>query len=231
MLLFEVLLLSALAASSSAHFSPVDPKIEPQIRPDCFLDWPQTTFSDGIKLPISHGGYHCYLGKYPNPVEWLSWKDLWNTNREQVLSSNGGDTYIQHYVEEAILQTAAESDVDPRLVLVGVMQETKGKAGGKCQQRARCGIIRGGQGFDAKRPEESILEMLREGVGGVSHRAGLAQRLKSEDSPYSAMWRFHQDHDPAEGLVGEKRYMSEIANRLLGWDGRGRGFKDCGQQE
>lgn len=220
---FELLLLSALAASSTAHSSPVP---IPQFQSTHKFDWAQVSFSDGRKLPILHNGYQCYLSKYPDRHEWLSWSRLWDINREQVLSSNGGDTYIQHYIEEGILRAADKSDVDARLVLAILMQETKGGLSGECKAKAKCGLLLWEQSFDKERPRDSILEMLLDGLEGSSGRPGLATRLKSEDSPYAAVWRYYED---VELLISETQYANDLANRLIGWSGRGKGFEGCGQ--
>lgn len=65
------------------------------------------------------------IPQYPSEDCWLPFPRLWSINSDIILSSNGGDTYIQHYVHEAILQVAAESDVDARLILALVMQEVR----------------------------------------------------------------------------------------------------------
>jgi hypothetical protein len=218
----EILLLSALAISSTASSSPV-PAPQGPVQYSNFLDWPQSPFSSYRELPVSHNGYQCYINNHPDSHEWLSWNHLWDINREQVLSSNGGDTYIQHYVKESILEVAEESNVDARLILAVVMQESKGKA--KCKGKARCGMTRSEQRFDERRPRESVLRMLRNGVEGQS---GLAETLKRSGLVYAAMWRYHEQAGFDESMQNEARYMSDVANRLLGWNGRGKGFKECG---
>lgn len=57
-----------------------------------------------------------------------------------------------------------------------------------------------GSAFDGARPQASILQMIRDGVEG-------------------------DDLDRA--LDGDERYLSDVANRLLGWCGRGEGFGVC----
>lgn len=229
---FEILFLSALAAGCTAHFSPAHhqqarSQIRSQIQSSNLLDWPQASLPDGNNVPISYNGYQCYGSKYPASHEWLSWDQLWDVNREQVLSSNGGDTYIQHYIGEGILQVSSETDVDARLILAIVMQDTEGKANSRCKEGPRCGILPGVQQFDEKRPEESILTMLREGVEGRPDTVGLAKRLKSGMPPYTAIWQHHEENDLTASRENGQQYANDVANRLVGWNGLGKGFKVC----
>ena len=58
-----------------------------------------------------------------SPQTWISFARLWHINGPTVSSRNGGDTYITHYIREAVVQVADESTVDARLVLALMMQE------------------------------------------------------------------------------------------------------------
>jgi len=58
----------------------------------------------------------------------------------------------------------------------------------------------GGSSFDPEHPHASVIRMIREGVEGD----GLEQALD-----------------------GDGKYLNDVANRLLGWDGRGSGHQLC----
>lgn len=73
-----------------------------------------------------HSSYQCFGGDSTISVSasnWLCFDDLWRINEATILSVNGGDTYIKHYVKEAIQLVADDSTVDSRLILALMMQE------------------------------------------------------------------------------------------------------------
>ncbi|KAK5700869.1 hypothetical protein LTR97_005386 [Elasticomyces elasticus] len=155
--------------------------------------------------------YLCFDGTdaTADAAQWLPFNQLWSLNEPTILSKNGGDTYITHYIREAIEQVSCDREVDASLVLAIVMQESSGRASMPCKPQAsggksRCGIMQsvGGSSFDAERPRASISRMIREGVEGDG---------------------FHQTRE------GDARYLTDLANRLLGWTGTSRADASCGQ--
>lgn len=89
------------------------------------LKWHHAKNNEGRKSP-SGDGYQCFHGdisKYPTKDEWLSFDALWDMNKDTILSSNNGNVDIQHYIRDATLQVAEESNVNPRLILSVIMQE------------------------------------------------------------------------------------------------------------
>ena len=90
------------------------------------LQWFQNNLEAGQNTPT--GNYQCFHGdvrRYPKIDDWLNFDALWDINQPQILSSNGGDTYIEHYIKEAVLQVAGESQVNARLILAAIMQEVR----------------------------------------------------------------------------------------------------------
>lgn len=190
--------------------------------------------------------YRCYAGdlqNYPSPAEWLSWDMLWDLNREQILSSNRGDTYLQHYVQESILQVARDADVDPRFILAVVMQESKGFADTECVGTTpRCGIMHAPKGsrFDQSDARFSVERMIRDGVQGTAKRGpGLADLLKGRprlanvpSGNWYALARAYNSGAVGKYLDvvsrGQPGYVNDIANRLQGWNGLWTGHKTCG---
>lgn len=101
------------------------------------------------------------------------------------------------------------------------------------------------QSFDPSDPQNSILQMIREGVQGTSSGGptgqggpGYAQYLEGlswvEDAwpgnPYAAARAYNSGNVGSnldEVVYGVPSYASDIANRLLGWDGKGEGFETC----
>jgi hypothetical protein len=57
------------------------------------------------------------------PIDWLSYDELWRINRPAIISGNGGNTYIEFYIKDAIEKVSKESTVDARLLLLIMMQE------------------------------------------------------------------------------------------------------------
>ncbi|KAK5136230.1 hypothetical protein LTR08_003837 [Meristemomyces frigidus] len=121
---------------------------------------------DGFEQDLT-SNYQCFHDPDVDlsPQTWLSFANMWRINEPTILSKNGGDTYIKHYIHEAVAYVADESAVDARLILALMMQE-----------------------------------MTRDGI-----------ERNDKDLP----------------LDGDEGYLSDVANRLLGWDGRGAGFAQC----
>lgn len=248
MLPVELLLLSTLATTSalgSAQHT-FDSERNPRVLPI-----PETA-----QLALTKDGqdtklrtYRCFGGhlkNYPSSDAWLSWDALWDLNREQILSSNGGNAYLQHYIMQAIVQVAEENNIDPRLLLVLIMQESNGNAAAPCQgSMPRCGIMHAPKGshFDDSKPKESILDMIREGVEGSLRRGpGYADFFAGKPrlanvpvgSPYAAARAYKSgavDANLDRVTWGQSSYVdgyvNDIANRLTGWNGQKKAFKKC----
>lgn len=161
------------------------------------------------KPQASSDSYQCFqsdLSQAVSPRPWLAFEPLWHINEQIILSKNGGNTYIEHYIKDAILQVSEESNIDARLLLAIMMQESNGKAGMQCKSHStgenRCGLMQipDGRTFDETDAKASILEMMRESINGD-----------------------HLDR----ALDSDYRYISDVTNRLLGWNGRGEGYRAC----
>ena len=110
---FELLLLSTLVASSIAL--PTTPSRRQDQHALTHTSRPVTS------------DYQCFDGTAStnsiSASNWLSFDQLWHINEPTILSNNGGDTYIEHYIREAILQVSREDDIDARLIVAVMMQE------------------------------------------------------------------------------------------------------------
>ncbi|KAK0941892.1 hypothetical protein LTR48_003713 [Friedmanniomyces endolithicus] len=219
MAVFGILLLSALAVCSGAL--PTSGPLPNYRGAVGHWDVHRPAGEEGLARPsVAHNrgsstiSYQCFDGaRNGDPstatARWLPFDQLWALNEPTILSKNGGDTYITHFIREAIERVSCDDEIDPALVLAIVMQESSGRASVPCKAQAhgglsRCGLMRAthGSSFDANHPRASITRMIREGVEGD----GLDQALD-----------------------GDARYLTDVANRLRGWTGRGRGYSVCTQ--
>lgn len=128
---FELLLLSALVATSAA-LPTATPMLSYRGLTTGFKTKPSQSNKQGqhalaTNLQDSSSSYQCFDGTDTDlsPNTWLPFDDLWRINEPTVLSKNGGDTYIRHYIKEALHQVSSESDVDARLLLTLMMQEVR----------------------------------------------------------------------------------------------------------
>lgn len=55
----------------------------------------------------------------------LSFDELWVINQPRVLSNNGGDTYLEHYIHEGLLQVADETGMDAGVLLAVMMEQVR----------------------------------------------------------------------------------------------------------
>lgn len=104
----------------------------------------------------------------------------------------------------------------------------------------------GSHSFDPNNAEDSILQMVREGVEGTTSGGptgfggpGYAQYINGdlswvmnadEGNPYAAARAYNSGtvgDSLDDTLHGVASYANDVANRLLGWDGTGEGFKAC----
>ncbi|KAK4508807.1 hypothetical protein PRZ48_002546 [Zasmidium cellare] len=199
--------------------------------------------------------YRCYNGdpkSYPTSSQWLPYSTLWDLNRETILSANAGDVYLQHYIQVALDQVSAWHDIDPRFLLAILLQESKGDVNVECVgPEPRCGILHAYKGsrFDPASPQASITKMLVEGIkGGAQRGPGLLNLLNGkpkfayvEVGDYFAVARAWNSGAVKEGDLdvlppgkgrgrGEASFVNDVANRLMGWNGRGKGFEACGEE-
>jgi len=127
---FELLLLSALVAGSVSLPSNKLPSYRGEAgqwdassarEPHSARPW--TTQNTASPL-----GYQCFDGAFASNADttkWHSFGQLWAVNEPYVLLRNRGDTYITHYIREAIVHVADEDEIDAGLVLAIMMQEVR----------------------------------------------------------------------------------------------------------
>ena len=97
----------------------------------------------------------------------------------------------------------------------------------------------GSVSFDPSNPAGSIQQMVVDGTQGTSGGAGYVQLLNggpglatTNGSPYAAARAYNSGsidaNDLSNGITSTPSYVSDIANRLMGWDGNGAGSSGCG---
>lgn len=133
---FELLLLSALVASSAAlpASSPMPSyrglKTGFSTRSSPATGRHERALSQDSQQTLT-SKYQCFGADSSadslSATHWLSFNELWRINEPTILSKNNGDTYIEHYIKEAIVQVSDESAIDSRLILAMMMQEVSYK--------------------------------------------------------------------------------------------------------
>ncbi|KAF1817451.1 hypothetical protein P152DRAFT_408080 [Eremomyces bilateralis CBS 781.70] len=188
--------------------------------------------------------YQCFGGdisKYPTLHQWLSFDNLLQINRPALALTNTEDQI--GYIRDGIIAVAEESIVDPRVILVVMMQESTGRANSPCTGGHNCGLMqanRGSTSFDSSQPRQSIKQMIAEGIQGTTEGPGYVQYLNNDASysytnnrwpnnPFAAARCYNSGRiDPSGNLdiasYGSMRsYVNDVANRLLGWTGHDTG--------
>lgn len=70
--------------------------------------------------------YKCiYKTATDNLPSKLSFDKLWVINQPRVLSNNGGNTYLEHYIHEGLLQVADETGMDGSVLLAVMMEQVR----------------------------------------------------------------------------------------------------------
>ncbi|KKY23543.1 putative exo-beta [Diplodia seriata] len=212
-------------------------------------------YAPGVATAVvnSPPGYKCFKGaNYPEFADWASFDTLWNINLPAIRSHNSAaNNQILH---KKIIQVGAQTKTDARIILAMIMQESSGNLAVPCTgyANANCGIMQASPGsisFDPAHPHSSIATMIRNGVLGTpgswpAGGPGFAWLFDGADGeawagmgtpggghPFRALRAFNTGKvvDKADldktGGAGTVSYVNDVANRLLGWDGKVRG---CG---
>jgi len=135
MAVFGILLLSALAVCSGAL--PTSGPLPNYRGAVGHWDVHRPAGEEGLARPsVAHSkgssttSYQCFDGSRTSDpstatARWLPFDQLWALNEPTILSKNGGDTYITHFIREAIERVSCDDEIDPALVLAIVMQEVR----------------------------------------------------------------------------------------------------------
>jgi hypothetical protein len=238
----STILLSALAAALPVDLSAELPDLKDQIGENGEGTSKATvTLSDTYKV---YSGDGTKSASWPNKDSWGTYDQLWKQNLPLIRQSctwnkwgeDNSETEISD-INKAIQKVSNETQVDSRIILAVMMQESKGcvrvptsynpiKNPGLMQSHNGKGSCDG----VAKCSAATIELMIRDGVVGTSNGDGLkqcfAKTLKTIGSAgsralYAAARMYNSgsvDYENfSNGFSSTKCYVSDIANRLTGW--------------
>ncbi|KAL3471491.1 pectate lyase superfamily protein-domain-containing protein [Aspergillus californicus] len=212
------------------------------------LNWYSSSLTDGTAAYEDPEYYYCFGGpaaNFPPFDDWMGFTEMFELNQEtsMALVESGP---IQGYIWNAIVAVSADAKVDPRLVLAVVMQESSGNVYVGCTNNGveNCGLMQaftGSVSFDENDPEGSITQMIVDGTQGTAAGGGLVQWFNNDNvgvdtggNPYNVLRGYNSgsinfnDLDDPQDATGS--YVSDVANRLHGWNGNdGNGYRAaCG---
>ncbi|KAJ9626945.1 hypothetical protein H2203_003402 [Taxawa tesnikishii (nom. ined.)] len=218
------------------------------------LDWYSSDYNQGAQ-PSQTLQYQCYKGdvsKYPSIAQWLSFNELWNINSPHITARNNGNMQYTQNIHDSIMKISQESNVDARVILAMIMQESTGQVDVQCTgPMPNCGLMQASynsHSFEFVNAAASILQMIQEGVmgttsGGPTGQGGPGYAQFFDDTvpwvknpypnnPYAAARLYNSGVIADSGSLddvklGVQSYANDVANRLLGWDGNGAGFGAC----
>ncbi|KAL3484993.1 pectate lyase superfamily protein-domain-containing protein [Aspergillus germanicus] len=212
------------------------------------LNWYSSSLTDGAAAYQDPEYYYCFGGpaaNFPPFANWMGFTEMFDLNQQtsMALVESGP---IQGDIWDAIVAVSADARVDPRLILAVVMQESSGNVYVGCTNNGvqNCGLMQayaGSVSFDANDPVGSIHQMIVDGTQGTAAGGGLVQWFNNDNvgvdaggNPYNVLRGYNSgsinfnDLDDPQDATGS--YVSDIANRLQGWNGNdGHGYRAaCG---
>ncbi|KAH7119850.1 hypothetical protein B0J11DRAFT_400175, partial [Dendryphion nanum] len=167
---------------------------------------------------------------YPKPQEWLDFETMWKINELEVIKvESGSRSNNTQILKVAIKKVAAQSKIDPRLILALIMQESTGDANVSCTNNNRdCGLMQIHGGGDLK-TGHTVEDMIREGVFGIPTGSqefpnGWPGFLDLAGNPFAAAHAYNAGRLTSVMLnvddgARSVSYANDIASRLLGWNG------------
>jgi len=196
------------------------------------LAWYDGCQSHGTKGLSTATSYTCYSGpasKFPKITQWMNFKDMFALQKEGNFKVNGNTADQTNMIYQSILAVAETSKVDPRVILAQMIQESSGAVSVPCTNNGveNCGLMQShaGVGFDPKNAAASIKQMIIDGVMGTASGDGMAQPINSNGNLYQALRIYNSGKfDPnnlSAGNGATPSYVSDMANRLMGWVGSG----------
>ncbi|KAH6722921.1 hypothetical protein BKA61DRAFT_648166 [Leptodontidium sp. MPI-SDFR-AT-0119] len=179
----------------------------------------------GGTVPPSTGGYVDYSGPasaFPSPAQWASYATLWAKNAS-LMSFSDSPSEIA-LIGSSIPLVASESNLDARVILCIIMQESGGnvRVGNTFNGVVNTGIMQAfnGSSFNPADPAGSILQMIRDGAMGTTNGPGLKQAWEEFGNYYEAARKYNsgsvdrnQLNNPLGATAG---YVRDLANRLMG---------------
>ena len=205
------------------------------------------TDSDGAAAQSS---YQCYSGppaSFPDPSKWISYNDLKSKHQTlgQTYCSQNAPFNTDDQVEmiyKAIDAVGAASQVDKRVILTAIMQESSGcvnvpstnngvQNNGIMQSHDGASFV--GNSASAEEQYNSIVQMISDGVQGTAYKSGGGDGLVQTLDRYANFYVSSRAYNSGDGGVDMSNlsaaggatasYVSDTANYLQGWNGDSRG--------
>ncbi|PYH97276.1 hypothetical protein BO71DRAFT_448025 [Aspergillus ellipticus CBS 707.79] len=207
------------------------------------------TINDSTGKSSGTDSYTMYTGDgstqdgWPAKSDWLSFDELWKVNKASIsesCSNNGwgadnSATETQD-IYDAINEVAKESEVDHRLILAVVMQESKGcvRVPTTANSVSNPGLMQSYEGTGtcygkSTCPKSEIVQMIRDGAVGTASGDGYATLINLAKSNtvaayyksarlYNSGINSLESSDNLSSSSGATScYASDVANRLTGW--------------
>ncbi|KAL9107169.1 MAG: hypothetical protein Q9227_007869 [Pyrenula ochraceoflavens] len=187
---------------------------------------------------------------WPSATQWTTFDTMWAkalnimrtscSNLNETIKDNSQDEI--RYIKDAIQSQSHATKVDPRFILATVLQESGGCVRVKTTKYAinNPGLMQDHNGShscnDGKHvldpcPKDQIVGMITDGTSGTKDGPGLQQLLgQASDNggqgqkTYAAARLYNSGaidkSKKLEAGIATHCYSTDIANRLMGWDGR-----------
>lgn len=208
------------------------------------LNWYQSDFNTGNSGYDDHQYYYCFNGpasNFPPFQNWMNFYDMFDRNQQDSMAQEESGP-IQGQIYNAIVQISQASNVDARFILAVIMQESTGNVYVGCTNNGveNCGLMQayaGSVSYDSNNSQGSITQMVQDGTQGTASGGGLVQwfdNSESEGNPYIVARGYNSGsidfNNLSDGLGSTSAYVSDIANRVQGWNGNdGEGYRaSCG---
>jgi len=211
--------------------------------------WFNSNPSTGVSGYSDPSTYKCFSGpasSFPAFSEWMDYTTMFDLNQKASMGSFE-NAEVQGELWNAIQIVAADAQIDARLILAVIMQESTGNVNVHCTNNGveNCGLMQayaGSVSYDPNNSQSSITQMVRDGTQGTSQGPGLVQWFNGDSStsyagstdgnPFNVVRAYNSGsidfNNLSDGKGSTNSYVSDIANRLLGWNGSGAGSSSCG---
>ncbi|KAF4553567.1 LysM domain-containing protein 2 [Elsinoe fawcettii] len=184
----------------------------------------------GVSGPSVGGGYTWYGGpasNFPDPKFWANYTTLVADNSRLMRYSQSNDTV--ELIIEGVNKVSDESQVDPRIILCVIMQESGGNPKVVTTNNGvrNPGLMQSHNGteFNPADPSGSITQMIRDGTTGTPYGDGLKQLNETYGNWYEAFRGYNSGSvdksDLNHAFTATEHYVRNVANRLMGhvWNG------------
>ncbi|EPS35518.1 hypothetical protein H072_11073 [Dactylellina haptotyla CBS 200.50] len=196
--------------------------------------WGNANMNDGAASGID--SYTYFTGgpeNFPSQSQWISFEAMFQANIPLMKQSCGWNNWGPDNTDRQISimktyiqQVARASRVDHRAILAVIMQESGGclYAPTTSNGVSNPGIMQShnGAAYNPIAPYSSIQQMIIDGTMGTAYGDGLTQLLNQYGNYYKAFRAYNSGSiapsgDLSNGNGATPCYVSDIANRLLGW--------------